>query len=432
MSGSAQGSQAARPARQAAADVEVRGVPQPAVAARGATAEESRASAERVSRAVAEQLIATSRRVAPAAVVPVDPSQDPVGQPADAGPRDAARGGRSRQAHRLRVGWHTASSPVLAGLTRPTASAGVLLGRGADGAAVRATLFRRTPVRMVLVGRHRLARLMLLRAAVSGARPLVLAGEPVAWEGFRSRLGATGTGMSVLWADAPFRLGGSVAEPLFVIRSADETVTGPIRKPAAGPAGDVLLDDMALDGPTRPVRKDADTIRRAIELSRRGADRPDPKAPGNSAAPGNTAARGHHAAFGLGTASSRNTLSGGNTGPIRKGVTHPGDVTSAPDDLADEAAGWSGGWWRCDAQLLPRVGAEAMAGLRRNDLLVTTRLGREDAERLCSSRLVGDLRPGQLTGLMDDFVVVVADGRARVVALDITPGEEGLLGSPLH
>ncbi|GAA3618547.1 hypothetical protein GCM10022223_39160 [Kineosporia mesophila] len=313
---------ALRRPRPAEAEVEVSGRPETSVVARGATTEEGRASAQRVSRAVAEQLIEAGRRGIPSAV-PDLPQPTGRAELQDR-PNDARRRrGPGSRVHRLRVDWHDATPAALTGLTRRIAPTGVLIGRGTDGTQMRASLFRSTPARLIVIGQHRLGRLLLLRAAAAGARPVVLADALGAWEEFAARLGQTGTGTTVLPAEAPFLMGGSGTEPLFVLHSADE------------------------------------------------------------------------------------------------------DPATAFEEMSQEG-------WRCDAVLTPRISPEVLTALRLGGLLVTGRLGAQDAARLCATRLVGELTPDVLTGLSDDTVAVVADGRARMMRVEESPGEEALLGLPWH
>ncbi|GAB6901555.1 hypothetical protein [Kineosporia succinea] len=323
MSGAEGDGRALRRPRPAGTEVEVTGrAAEPTVVARGATDEESRASAQRVSRAVAEQLIAAGRRGAPTTVPDLPPAADEAADEAQARSRsnDARRrGGPGSRIHRLRVDWHEAGPSALGALSGRIASTGVQIGRGVDGIPVRAALFRPSPTRLVVIGTHRLGRLMLLRAAAAGARPVVLADVPLAWDDFAVRLARTGTGTTVLPAEAPFFMGGSGAEPLFVLHSADDDAQTPYE-----------------------------------EESQEG--------------------------------------------------------------------------WRCDAVLTPGVGPEVLTAFRLGGLLVTGRLDPADASHLCATRLTGELTPDDLAGLPDGTVAVFADGRARIMRLEESPGEVALLG----
>ena len=173
---------------------------------------------------------ATTQRVSAVAAAVSTPGSGP-----DAGPSGEDQllashdNDPSRQCRppRLRIGWHTTSG---AGLRPPDFASGLILGRDDFGRAVAVPLFTAEPARVALVGSHRLAQIILLRALALCAAAVITTVDPPAWQGFGR--GATGEAdrVFVLPEGRPVTAVGTAGQPALIVE--DLGLEGP-----AGPAG---------------------------------------------------------------------------------------------------------------------------------------------------------------------------------------------------
>ena len=105
-------------------------------------------------------------------------------------PGPAARHSRPRRRRaappltRLRIGSHTASYPVLAGLAVTPSPRGMIVGLDRDQRPVPIRFFRAQPTRVALIGGEWAGQVLSFRALGVGARVAVFAGPGTGWPGF--------------------------------------------------------------------------------------------------------------------------------------------------------------------------------------------------------------------------------------------------------
>lgn len=209
-------------------------------------------SAERVSQAVADQLVASRavpRGVAVAApVLAVPPPAPPVltgERPVGDGAGPSALLGRH---HRLHIGWHSTSVSGANRLARPTPPTGLLLGADVMNQPVTVRFFRAEPTRVVLVGGVWAAQLLAMRALAMGATVVVMTVDPPVWAAFRDRVISPASRLVVLHGEQPGRAVSTVRQPVLVVY--DLGTSGPIAPVTIGPwqTDTVVLRRLAASG----------------------------------------------------------------------------------------------------------------------------------------------------------------------------------------
>jgi hypothetical protein len=193
-----------------------------------------RQSAERVSRAVADQLVSSRAIARPVAVIPEGPRHSPTAagedHPIENGAEPAALLGRH---HRLHIGWHSTSLAGVAKLGRPTSATGLLLGMDSLKRPVAVRFFRAEPTRVTLVGGVWAAQLLAMRALAMGANVAAMTIEPQVWAGFRERVISPTSRLVVLQGEQSGRTAGTIRQPVLVIYDLD--TSGPIAPLTIGP-----------------------------------------------------------------------------------------------------------------------------------------------------------------------------------------------------
>lgn len=130
----------------------------------------------------------------------------------------------------------TAAAPVrpvtsLAMFDMRLGTAGLVVGTGRSGAAVRVRLFRQERTRMMVVGGIRATQLIVLRAMALGARVVVQTARPRAWEPFVRAVTVPGEVIHVLPPGLVIGIDGTPLRPLLVVVDAGP---GAIDPPVGG------------------------------------------------------------------------------------------------------------------------------------------------------------------------------------------------------
>ncbi|MEY9863592.1 hypothetical protein ABH935_009245 [Catenulispora sp. GAS73] len=195
---------------------------------------------------------APARASAAAAAVPPAPPGFGAGPSHDdrfpASPEDG-ESSRHGRPPRLRLGWHTmrlsvrasaglrnapppSASEAATALCPPPLHSGLILGRDDAGHAVAVPMFTAEPARVTVVGGHRLAQIILIRALALGAAAVITAADPRAWQGFGRVATGEADRVVVLPAGRPVTAFGTADQPALIVD--DLGASGP---DAVGPQG---------------------------------------------------------------------------------------------------------------------------------------------------------------------------------------------------
>jgi hypothetical protein len=237
---------------------------------------EPESTADPAARRLAAPAVTSAPLAAPAAIALADaltadrPENDgPPTEPSTEADAEARTGPSGRTA-RLHVGWHSMSRAALRSVTvTPSASAGLVLGRDRQHAAVPLRLFAPEPVRAALIGGVWAAQLLIFRAFALGARVTVVTTEPRAWTGFGERATGQYNRLTVLDSDRGLPTTGTAQAPTLAVY--DLGLTGPPTPPPLGPWRTQLTLLRQLDRPGIPALQDA----RYTLLQRLGGDEAD-------------------------------------------------------------------------------------------------------------------------------------------------------------
>jgi ESX secretion system protein EccE len=221
-------------AASGAADETVADVPLARAVVPTAHAEGSADTTAGARAAPAASAVVTGRRAAWAtAAAASHPGRDPGHDPAPADPEgddpaaDDVRPGARPSA--LRIGWHRASVATLGRLRTPPLAAGLIVGESGTG-PVPVRFFSAEPVRATVVGDHRLARVLVLRAFALGACAVVVTGDPARWRDLAAAATGQPDRLVVLVREQPITTFAAAGRPALIVHDVG----------AGGPSGAVL------------------------------------------------------------------------------------------------------------------------------------------------------------------------------------------------
>jgi hypothetical protein len=214
--------------------------------------------------AAGQAAAAASRAAAPAAAAKAEGLA--VADAGHSGPPGASPEARRGNGHarpsgrlaRLRIGSHVVSRSALAHIRVSPANTGLILGMDRRQSPVLVRLFRPRPTRVALVGGVWAGQLVAFRALALGARAIVVTFDPYAWQGFGERATGQADRVSIITAEQPLALTGSVRQPVLVIY--DQGVMGANQPQPLGPWQTQLTILRRLDQAGVSAVRDSDLV----------------------------------------------------------------------------------------------------------------------------------------------------------------------------